>query len=216
MGEETLSFLFFLLTLERTAMSEDTQDNDIQVSAADELAALKSRADMMGVTYHPSIGLEKLREKVNAAMTQPISESAPVVAAPVVTAETAVQVETEGQRATRLKRDASRLIRIRVTCMNPAKAEWPGEIISVGNAVIGSFSKFVPFNADDGWHVPNVIFKVLQDRQCQVFTTIIDSRGNKSRKGKLIKEFAIEVLPDLTPEELHDLAQRQAMAGSIE
>lgn len=195
-------------------MSENTQDTDIEVSAADELTALKARADMMGITYHPSIGLEKLREKVNAAMTQPISEPAPVVAAPVV--NEAPQVETEGQRATRLKRDASRLVRIRVTCMNPAKAEWPGEIISVGNAVIGSFSKFVPFNADEGWHVPNVIYKVLQDRQCQVFTTIIDSRGNKSRKGKLIKEFAIEVLPDLTTEELHDLAQRQAMAGSIE
>lgn len=198
-------------------MSEDTQDTDIQVSPQDELAALKARADMMGVSYHPSIGLEKLREKVNAAMTQPISEPAAVVAAaPVAVEQSAPQVETESQRANRLKRDAGRLVRIRVTCMNPAKAEWPGEIISVGNAVIGSFSKFVPFNADDGWHVPNVIYKVLQDRQCQVFTTIIDSRGNKSRKGKLIKEFAIEVLPDLTPEELHDLAQRQAMSGSIE
>jgi hypothetical protein len=197
-------------------MSEDTQDNDIEVTPQDELAALKARADMMGVSYHPSIGLEKLREKVNAAMTQePTAE--PVAAAPVVTsAPAAPQVETEGQRSQRLKRDASRLVRIRLTCMNPAKAEWPGEIISVGNSVVGSFSKFVPFNADEGWHVPNIIYKALNDRQCQVFTTIIDSRGNKSRKGKLIKEFAIELMPDLTPEELHDLAQRQAMAGTIE
>ena len=125
-------------------------------------------------------------------------------------------VETENQRNKRLKDDAARLIRIRIQCMNPAKTEWPGEIISVGNAVVGNFSKYVPFNSEDGWHVPNIIYKALADRQCQVFTTITDSRGNKTRKGKLIREFAIEILPDLTPGELHDLAQRQAMSGSID
>ena len=32
----------------------------------------------------------------------------------------------------------------------------------------------------------------------------------------MIKEFAVEVLPPLSIEELKDLAQRQAMAGSID
>lgn len=195
-------------------MSEQTQDNDIQVTAEDELVALKARADMMGISYHPSIGLEKLREKVNAAVTStepPAAEANEPTAAEMNTA-----VETENQRNKRLKDDAARLVRIRLTCMNPAKAEWPGEIISVGNAIVGSFSKFVPFNADEGWHVPNMIYKALVDRQCQVFVTTTDNRGNKTRKGKLIREFAIEVLPELTTEELHDLAQRQAMAGTIE
>jgi hypothetical protein len=195
-------------------MSENTQDNDIQVTAEDELVALKARADMMGISYHPSIGLEKLREKVNAAVTStepPAAEADEPSAAEMNTA-----VETENQRNKRLKDDAARLVRIRLTCMNPAKAEWPGEIISVGNAVVGSFSKFVPFNADEGWHVPNMIYKALVDRQCQVFVTTTDNRGNKTRKGKLIREFAIEVLPDLTKDELHDLAQRQAMSGSVE
>lgn len=196
-------------------MSENTQDTDIQVTAEDELTALKARADMMGVAYHPSIGLEKLREKVNAAVTAteaPAKEEAPQPTA----AQINTAVETETQRNKRLKDDAARLVRIRLTCMNPAKAEWPGEIISVGNAIVGSFSKFVPFNADEGWHVPNMIYKALVDRQCQVFVTTADSRGNKTRKGKLIREFAIEVLPDLTKDELHDLAQRQAMAGSVD
>ena len=96
--------------------------------------------------------------------------------------------------------------------MNPAKAEWDGEIFVAGNSLIGSIKKFVPFNADDGWHVPNIILQMLRERQCQIFVTEKDSRGNKIRKGKLIREFAIEVLEPLTEEELHDLAQRQAMA----
>lgn len=196
-------------------MSEQTQDTDIQ-ETPDELSALKARADMMGISYHPSIGLEKLREKVNAAVTatEPVVETpAPVAAAPV---QAKAAVETHAQRVNRLKKDAGRLIRIRLTCMNPAKAEWPGEIISVGNASVGSFSKFVPFNAEEGWHVPHIIYKALVDRQCQVFVTTTDTRGNKTRKGKLIREFAIEILPDLTAEELHDLAQRQAMSGAID
>jgi hypothetical protein len=192
-------------------MSEQNQDTETQVSTQDELAALKARADMMGVNYHPSIGLEKLREKVNAAIAgEATKEEAP--AAPAAKSGE----ETEGQRTKRLKDDAHRLVRVRLVCMNPAKAEWPGEIVSVGNAVVGSVSKYIPFNADEGWHIPNIILQHLKERQCQVFHTVQDSRGNKTRKGKLIREFSIEELPPLTQEELHDLAQRQAMAGSVE
>lgn len=187
----------------------DTQDNEVQATTQDELAALKSRADMMGISYHPSIGLEKLREKVNAALTgaaEKTEEAAPATAV----------AETTAQRNSRLKQEASKLVRIRVTCMNPAKKEWEGEIFSVGNAVVGSFTKFVPFNIDEGWHVPQMIYQMIKDRECQIFYTITDSRGNKTRKGKLVKEFSVEVLPPLTKEELQELAQRQAMSNSIE
>lgn len=191
-------------------MSE-TQDNEVQseMTAQDELAALKSRADMMGISYHPSIGLEKLREKVNTALTG----AAEKTEEPAVVDPTA---ETENQRNTRLKREASKLVRIRVTCMNPAKKEWEGEIFSVGNAVVGSFTKYVPFNVDEGWHVPQMIYQMIKDRECQIFYTVADSRGNKTRRGKLVKEFSVEVLPPLTKEELQELAQRQAMSNSIE
>lgn len=191
-------------------MSE-TQDNEVQseMTAQDELAALKSRADMMGISYHPSIGLEKLREKVNNALTGAAEKTEePAVVDPAA--------ETENQRNTRLKREASKLVRIRVTCMNPAKKEWEGEIFSVGNAVVGSFTKYVPFNVDEGWHVPQMIYQMIKDRECQIFYTVADSRGNKTRKGKLVKEFSVEVLPPLTKEELQELAQRQAMSNSIE
>ncbi len=191
-------------------MSE-TQDTEVQVTAQDELAALKSRADMMGISYHPSIGLEKLREKVNAAIEGKADETKQDAAVVVSSSG-----ETEGQRNARLKKEASKLVRIRVSCMNPAKKEWEGEIFSIGNAVVGSFTKYVPFNTEDGWHVPHMMYQMIKDRECQVFYTVTDSRGNKTRKGKLIKEFNVEVLPPLTPEELHDLAQRQAMAKSID
>ena len=192
----------------------DIDNDQTETPVQDELTALKARATMLGLAFHPSIGLEKLREKVNAAVTgEPEAAEQPT---PQPVAQTAAVAETEGQKRNRLKNNANRLVRIRVACMNPAKKEWEGEFFSAGNAVVGTLTKYVPFNAEDGWHVPNMILKMIQDRQCQVFYTVSDSKGNKSRKGKLIKEFAIEILDDLTPEELHDLAQRQAMSNSID
>ncbi len=174
---------------------------DTDLPVVDELAALKERADLLGVKYHPSISLEKLREKVNATLA-PTDDGAE--AAPKKTNRLAAQ------------KRASELVRIRLTCMNPAKKEWEGEIFTVGNAAVGTFKKFIPFNADEGWHVPRIILEQLQERQCQVFVTSRDKRGNTTRQGKLIKEFAVEILPALTEEELKDLAQRQAMAKSID
>ena len=173
----------------------------------DELTTLKSRADLMGVDYHPSIGLDKLRSKIAAAIAgTPVDEpSKPKVA----------EVETEGAERFRKRKEANELIRIRVACMNPAKKEWEGELFSAGNSLVGTFTKYVPFNVDDGWHVPRIIYNQLVQRQCQIFVSIKDSRGNTTRQGKLIKEFAIDVLPNLTPEELQELAQRQAMSKSI-
>ena len=173
-------------------------ENTEQDLTMDELTTLKARADLLGITYHPSIGLEKLKEKLAAVNTQPEeSEAAPVA-----------KLDP--------KADALRLIRIRLSCMNPAKKEWEGEIISVGNSVVGTVKKYIPFNADEGWHVPKMLYDYLVEKQCQVFTTIKDSRGNNVRKGKLIKEFAIDVLPALTEGELKEMARRQALGRNVD
>lgn len=190
------------------------QDNDLPVT--DELTALKARAAMLGVKFHPSISLDKLREKVNAAVTgeAPAAEAAAADDGAVAPAP-APKTETLAQKRKRMKDEAARLVRIRVTCMNPMKRDWEGEIFTVGNAVVGTFRKYVPFNADDGWHVPHIMYEQIVARQCQVFVTEKAKNGVAVRRGKLIKEFAVEVLPQLSPQELDELARRQAMAGSV-
>lgn len=177
-----------------------SEELDLQ-NTTDELSALKARADLLGISYHPSIGLEKLRDKVNAALASGEQSEG--------------SVKDDAAERIELQNKAAELVRIRVTCMNPAKKEWEGEIFTTGNSVVGTFKKFVPFNADEGWHVPRIILEMIQQRQCQIFTTVKSKNGVAVRQGKLIKEFAVEILPPLTEEELKDLAQRQAMAGNI-
>ncbi len=192
-------------------MSDDT---DLQ--APDLLTTLKARADLMGIKYHPSIGLEKLQEKLEAHRNgepQPDEETIPV------TSSTEVGKETKDQKRARLKREANELVRVRVQCMNPLKKEWDGEIFTAGNSTIGSLKKFVPFGskiAEDGWHIPRIILNMMEARQFQTFTNKKTKNGVTVREGKLVKEFAIEILPPLTEAELKDLAHRQALAGTIE
>lgn len=190
-------------------MSNDNEDLEVTITPEAELASLKARAELLGVKFHPSISAEKLREKLNAALITDAPVPEEVV--PVVVPE-----ETLVQRRFRKKREANTLVRIRVTCMNPAKKDWAGEIFTSGNSLVGSFTKFVPFNADEGWHVPNIIVEQIKERQCQIFVPVKDARGNTTRKGKMIKEFAIEVMPDLTPDELAELARRQALSKAID
>lgn len=175
----------------------------------DELTTLKSRADLLGISYHPSIGVDKLRNKVLAKMN---NEEVPEDLDEEPKSEF-IKKETLAEERLRISEDATKLVRIRLSCMNPAKKEWEGEIFTVGNAVIGSLKKYVPFNAEEGWHVPSIMLQMLQDRQCQVFTTTKSKNGVSIRQGKLIKEFNIEILPALTQAEINELARRQAMAA---
>jgi len=169
----------------------------------DELETLKARADKLGIKYHPTIGVEKLREKVTEKLQGGSStEPEPDAEAP--------KKETENQFRLRKRKEASELVRIQITCMNPNKSEWEGEVFTAGNSVVGTYKRYVPFNVE--WHVERVIYNQIQQRQCQVFQTKRDERGRQVREGKLIKEFNVAVLPPLTEEELKELAQRQAMA----
>lgn len=198
-------------------MTEETiTDNgaeDLALKAA-ALEDLKERATKLGIKFHPMIGEDKLREKVAEAMTRLDGENTPDSGESDEVAATSVYVspkETKAQQAYRLKSEASELIRVRVTNMNPNKREWEGEIFTAANSVVGTFRKFVPFNVP--WHVPRIILEQLRQRQFQHFTTETDQRGNKVRRGRLIAEFAIEELSPLSEKELKELAQRQAMAA---
>lgn len=183
-------------------------DEAAQLAAA-ELENLKVRAEKLGVKFHPSISADKLREKIKAAQAE---GEGSVGEQPEVRLATSTVEESPAAKKLRLKREGLKLVRVRITCMNPTKKEWEGEIFTVSNNAVGTVKRYVPYNAEDGWHVEQILLNQLRERQCQIFTTEKDSRGNKIRKGKLIREFAIEVLDPLTEEELHDLAQRQAMA----
>jgi hypothetical protein len=210
-------------------MQEENMNEEINEETVipDERETLMQRAKMMGIKVHPATGIDKLRAKIDAKLT---GETQGLDEEQVEAMQEKVGVKTKlpanapkdyqpishekflQERSRNKRREINRLVRIRATCMNPNKTEWEGEIISVGSAKLGTFKKYVPFNAPDGYHVPKIIYDAMKERKYSQFYNAKDARGRKVRKAKLMPEFSIEVLPPLTKEELKDLASRQAMA----
>lgn len=178
-----------------------------------ELATLKTKADTLGVEYSPNIGAEKLRERISAKLAEQDSEDAKVIA------EEPKVVETQAQLYERLRMDALRMVRVNVSPMDPALKEYDGDFFSVTNGVVRTVRKYVKFNTSDGWHIPNIIYQQLINATCQIFVNVPDERtGGKAKKkqGKLVPRFSVQVLPDLTEEELAKLEADQKARGAID
>lgn len=188
-----------------------------------ELEVLKSRAILLNIKFHPKIKAEALSKKIDESLRDDgKSKEATIVEEQINvralgTGRKQYLTPDEFKKKTRItsRRSAGKLIRVRITCMNPTKKDWEGEILSVGSAKLGTFKKFIPFNNDEPYHIPQIIYDALKERKCSSFYTVKGSKGGTVRKSRLITEFGIEVLPPLTSTEIKELIQRQALAGSI-
>jgi hypothetical protein len=181
-----------------------------------ELDELKELADTMGVSYHPAIGLEKLKAKMAEADTsvKPVAEleeEEEVDSTPVLKKPKKESLKNKTQAA---KDRALKLVRIRIACMDPSKQGLPGEIFSTGNKFTGRIKKYVPYDTD--WHVPSMLLKMIQARQTQIFVKKKERSDSgamvETTKGKMVKAYSVEILPDLTQKEIDALGQRQLAA----
>jgi len=181
-----------------------------------ELVELKERSTQLGMPFHPSIGKENLKKKLKAFIkkqqkaakkVQPQTVE-PTNVTPIVPPKTQEQLIAEKVKA------ANRLIRCRVTCMDPNKKDWEGEIITVSNSIVPTIKKYISFTAD-AWHIPQMILNVMKEKKCTVFKTVKGPRGEKIRKGYQVAAYNIEMLDPLTEDELDELAKQQALAGNI-
>lgn len=116
-----------------------------------------------------------------------------------------------------LRKEATELVRVKITCMNPAKKDWKGEIISVQNAVIGVVRKFVPYNneAGDAYHVPRVLLDLLRERKYQAFTKVM-IKGVETKRSRMVGEFAIEELPQISEAEFKAIQKKQLLESDEE
>jgi hypothetical protein len=196
-------------------MSDQIQDEPQDDVQPDELTVLKERARKAGLKFHPSIGLEALREKLTAHLNDepaPAEESAPAASPATVLSEKA-RIRRE------VRADALKLVRLRITNLNPLKKDLHGEIFTVANEIVGDVKKYIPYGevTEEGYHVPNIIYKQLKARKFLQIKTRKDREkpGNVIVDQKWVPEFALEVLPQLTQVELEALANAQRAAGSI-
>ena len=194
------------------------EDQNIGDNLPDELTMLKQRASMMGIQFSNNIGLETLRKKIEDKMEgRADSDAAPQIN-PLADETTAQPVKCKTLRQ-KLYDEQMKLVRIRVTNLDPKKKDLPGEVITVANEHLGTVRKFVPFGevTDDGYHVPYCIYRFMEKRKFLNIRIVKDRRTGVERvESNWVKEFALEVLPQLTPQQIANLKTAQIAAGSVD
>ncbi|QDH84022.1 hypothetical protein KMC60_gp54 [Achromobacter phage vB_AxyP_19-32_Axy11] len=189
-------------------------NDDLQV---DELALLKQRATLMGVKFSNNISVETLKAKIAEHEAKRDAASAPVNPLAQATGEDKPEVElTPAQFRTKLRLEQTRLVRVRIQNLDPKKKDLPGEILTVANEYIGTIRKFVPYGeqTDNGYHIPWCIYQMMKERKFLNIRVGKDRAGREKVETSWVREFAIEVLPPLTQDELDDLRKAQIAAGS--
>ena len=194
------------------------EDQNIGDNLPDELSVLKQRATMMGIQFSNNIGLETLRKKIEDKMEGRAEADAAPQINPLAGETTAQPVKRKTLRQ-KLYDEQMKLVRIRVTNLDPKKKDLPGEVITVANEHLGTVRKFVPFGevTDDGYHVPYCIYRFMEKRKFLNIRIVKDRRTGVERvESNWVKEFALEVLPQLTPQQIANLKTAQIAAGSVD
>lgn len=112
---------------------------------------------------------------------------------------------------------ALKLVRVRITTLDPSEASVNGTFITVCNKYL-NFTKYIPFGdeTDNGYHVPNIIYKALKRQKFVIKKEIKNgTSGLKQYKTILANKYNVEVLPPLTKEELENLAKQQKASNSL-
>ena len=189
----------------------DDDADDEPMSVADQLQMLKNRAELLGITYSNNIGVDALRAKIKKHLEgDKGSDDEADQDADEAPKETKIQLQN------RLHKEANKLIRVRITNMDPKKADLAGEIFTTGNRYVGDITRFVPYNVgEDGWHIEQAIYDMLVEKEYQQVRVKKGPNGDRIPESRMVKEFAIEKLPPLTHDQLKVLANKQAAAEGL-
>lgn len=187
--------------------------NDTLKEALDEKQILMQRADKLGIKYSNNIGLETLRERINAKLEEREAVVEEEEEEPKKKeTQTAAQVkETAVQKA---RKEALKLVRVNITSMENTKNNLSGEIFTVSNGVVGTIKRYVPFGVD--WHIEQILLNTLKEKEFQRFGTEKTPSGQTVRRAKSVPAYAIQILPPLTEKELEDLRKSQMARQTIE
>ncbi len=176
----------------------------------DEITLLKQRADTLGITYSPRIGVDSLRAKIDERLNEKEPD------APAAGSSKLTKLEQTAALRESMHKEQMKMVRLRITNLNPNKKELTGEIFTVANKFLGIVKKYIPYGevTEDGYHVPYILYTELRDRKFLSIKTRQDkTTGQIVVSQNWVPEFALEVLPQLTQAELNKLAAAQSAAG---
>lgn len=179
-----------------------------------ELEDVKTELESAGVKLHHKTGEAKYRQTLKEVQAGTYEAPAPkkVVTKAVEETKPAVTPKIE----LTVEQEAMKLIRIIVSPNDPSMSTYPGMIFTVCSDLINNgraVKKYVPFNNEEGWHVPHIIYEQIINAEKQKFKSVKMPNGDKQLKPYQAKMYNVQVLDPLTQEELNQLAASQKARG---
>ena len=112
-----------------------------------------------------------------------------------------------------IRKEALKLTRCIITCNNPNKVSYQGEIFCARNKIVDAVKKFIPFGVKT--HVPQILLNMIKEKKLQMFKKE-KVNGNMITRTYLIPEYNIQELPPISPEEFESIKRKQLAEGSVE
>lgn len=197
---------------------ENTSETEPEIDPAVELEMLKNRARIMGITFSNNIRADTLRARIKAQLEGEDQQQEEVEASKDgKDAQELTPIQKKMAKRQKMVREQMRLVRVRVTNLNPNKKNLPGEIFTFANETLGAVRKYVPYGevTENGYHIPYCIYNQLKSREFLLIKTRKGRNGRPVVETSMAREFALEVLPPLTEKEIAQLAAAQAAKGGL-
>ena len=166
-----------------------------------ELESVKEIATNMGI----KVGNIKDVDKIKAMIEEKRS--------PIETEAPEIQLDKR-QRYSKVRKEATKLVRVRITPMSPFERQLDNTLVEVGNKAV-KIKRVVPFN--EVWHVEAMVLKALQGRKFRTKKERVDPQTRrKIYENVFSASYGIEILPALTAEELKELSADQRARHAID
>ncbi len=172
------------------------------------LDQLKEKADELGVSYSGNIKEATLLKKIEKEILNLAEETE------LENGKTNEDTKTPEEVVQEQLDSAKSLVRIKLSCLNPMLKSRKGIRVQVGNSVLGTIGRFVPFDRE--WHVEKILVDDLKSRKFQTFESEESKYGVTRKRTVLSPAFNVIELEDLTKEELEKLAEEQRLTNRLE
>ena len=193
------------------------QNQETTMDAKQEREVLKTRCQLLGIQTQGNQSNDTLRALIRAKQDEMDAAARQADPASFDEAEVTNEGRTPSVREY-VGAEALKLVRVRISCMNPQLAKFGSVIITTGNEYTGVVRKVVFFGekTENGYHIPQIILNVLQRRKFQQIVEERNHLGHLVPRARWMKEFNIEILPPLTQKELNALRDRQLATNAID
>lgn len=166
------------------------------MSEVSQLDKLKEQANQLGIEYPNNTTIKSLKKRITDHLNQ----------------ET---IEETKEQYTNLYQENMKLVKVIITPVDSAKRDYQGEYFSVGNDVLGTVTRFVPFNEE--WMIEEILAKHIESKQYQhIITKRSKDNRNETLDSRLVPAYNVQRLPLPTKEELAELKRIQEARQGVE